>query len=111
NYYPDARQHRPLVKFADRAEYGADVALGYGGFSFTGAFNVLDWSYPGSSQVTGYSFMGQLGYLFPNTAWEIAARYDYYLFDSDFIAPTKYAASEIGAAINYYIDGHSNKVT
>jgi hypothetical protein len=110
NYYADAFSHRPYSKFADRATYGADAAFGYGGLSVTAAFTVMDFSYLGGNTVKGTSYLAQVGYLFPNSAWEIAARYDSYDFQSDFIT-NEYGVNEIGVAINYYIDGHSNKLT
>ena len=53
------------------------------GFSFTAAYSGNQWD---NSDIgvdfTGYSYLLQVGYLFPDTAWEIAARYDAY--DHDF---------------------------
>ena len=52
--------------------------------------------------------MVQLGFLIPDTAWEIAGKYDVYKGDA---GGSTAGAKEWGAAINYYIDGHSDKVT
>jgi hypothetical protein len=112
HYYADARRHHPFLKYADRLTWGVDAAAGYGGWSMTAAYSAFKFSsFPGTNnEVKGYSYLGQLGYLFPNTAWEIAARYSLYHVDSDFIATTP-GAYEFGGVINYYIDGHSNKLS
>jgi hypothetical protein len=109
HYYADAEQHNPFNKFADRLTYGADGAFQYGGFSLTAAYSAFTWSPPdgiGADDLEGFSYLGQVGFLFPGTAWEIAARYAYYeVSDEDL------DATEIGVAVNYYIDGHADKVT
>ena len=86
-----------------------DAAVGWGGLSLTAAYNVIDFSYTAGTTVKGWSWLAQVGYLFPGTAWELAARYDVYHFESDFIT-AKYGVDEIGVAVNYYIDGHSDKI-
>ena len=109
HYYADAAQHNPFEKFADRLTYGVDGAFQYGGFSLTAAYSAFAWSPPegsGSDDFEGFSYLGQVGYLFPGTAWEIAARYAYYEFSD-----TDVDATELGFAVNYYIDGHADKVT
>ena len=50
----------------------------------------------------------ELGFLLPDTAWEVAARYDRYNFDTGSLT---FGATEVAGAINYYVDGHSDKVT
>jgi hypothetical protein len=106
HYYADAARHNPFEKFADRLTYGVDGALAWGGFSLTAAYNAFTWSPQSGSDFEGFSYLGQAGYLFPGTAWEIAARYSYYEVKDDDINGT-----EIGAAVTYYIDGHADKVT
>ena len=58
----------------------------------------------------GSSWFAQLGYLFPDTAWEIAARYGMYTTDHD-VRRSSVGATEYGVAVNYYIDGHADKLT
>jgi hypothetical protein len=110
HYYVDHLVENSLVKNADRTTWGVDAAVGYGGFSFTAAYSSADWS---SSQVgmdfTGTSWLVQLGYLIPDTAWEVAVRYDAY--DHEWDGGFNPAASEIAVAVNYYIDGHADKLT
>jgi hypothetical protein len=113
SYYTDHSQERPLVKFANRLMWGADLALGYGGWSFTAAYNSLTFD---SSDVgvdaQGYSWFAQLGYLFPDTAWELAVRYGAYNHEDDFFgAGAQGGATEWAAAVNFYIDGHADKLT
>ena len=107
HYFADAARHNPFSKFADRLTYGVDGAFQWGGLSVTAAYSMFTWSFPGSgSDFEGSSYLAQAGYLFPGTAWEIAARYSHYeLKDSTT------GANEIGVAVTYYIDGHADKVT
>jgi hypothetical protein len=113
HYYADHLLHRPFIKFADRLAWGVDLALGWGGWSFTAAWNSIDWS--GSDvgvEATGYSWFAQLGYLFPDTAWEVAVRYGLYNHEDDVFGPgAQGGATEIAAAVNFYIDGHADKLT
>src|SRR5205823_5606887 len=37
--YHDMLRDKPHTKFADRLAWGVDAAAGYGGWSFTGAYN------------------------------------------------------------------------
>ena len=57
----------------------------------------------------GFSYLVQLGYLFPDTAWEVAARYSAY--EHDPAGGAIFTGNEIAVAVNYYIDGHADKVT
>jgi len=108
--YTDILNDKTHVGNGDILAWGIDVAAGYGGWSFTAAWNSFDRSNSDvSSDVTGWSWFAQLGYLFPDTAWEIAVRYGLYNHDIDG-GPT-FGESEIAGAINYYIDGHSDKLT
>ncbi len=107
HYYTDAAQHNPFAKDSDKLEWGVDAAFAWGGFSFTAAYSVYDWEYPVDG-VDGFSWFAQAGYLFPGTAWEIAARYGAYEAND---ATLTWTTTEIGVAVNYYIDGHADKVT
>jgi hypothetical protein len=107
HYYSDARQHNPFEKFADRLTWGVDAAVGFGGFSFTGAYSVMDWNADGSD-VTASAWLLQVGYLFPGTAWEIAARWSAYTGDDEL---DDVGAYEYAAAVTYYVDGHADKIT
>ena len=93
----------------ERLTYGVDAAIGWGGFSMTAAYSMLTQEFGGGFKVDGTSYLVQLGYLFPDTAWEIAARYSAYSTEPDGGFDT--GATEIGVAVNYYIDGHADKVT
>ena len=87
-----------------------DGAFGWGGFSFTAAYNMWDHdSNDVSSFDEGSSWFAQLGYLFPDSAWEIAARYG--MYSTDHTNDFQCGAIEYGAAVNYYIDGHADKLT
>jgi hypothetical protein len=108
--YSDVLFDKSHTKFGDRTAYGFDVASGYGGFSFTGA---ISWVTQDSSDVgfefDAWSYLVQLGFLIPDTAWEFAARYSAYTFEID-NGPT-FGGAEYAFAVNYYIDGHSDKLT
>jgi hypothetical protein len=104
-YYAD-RVDKGHDTVADFLAYGADVALGYGGFSFTAAYSLFSID-AGSESFDQSAWLAQLGYLFPGTAWEIAARASGYsedvFIDGD--------VTEFAFAINYYLNGHGNKLT
>ena len=107
HYYTDHEQENPFAKFSDRLSWGVDAAFAWGGFSFTAAYSAFDWSDAFTVGLDGFSWLVQAGYLFPGTAWEIAARYDHYEAGDPFGAD----ADEVAVAVNYYIDGHADKVT
>ena len=114
-YYLDHFRENALTQSYERATYGVDVAAGYGGFSFTGAYSMAEFKTKfGAANIdfSAYSYLIQLGYLFPDTAWELAARYSLHnLENRPATAANTFGGSEIGAALNYYIDGHDDKVT
>jgi hypothetical protein len=110
HYYSDALIHNPFVKFADKLTWGVDAAIGWGGLSFTGAYSMSTWdNVLGSGEdLETVTYLAQIGYLFPGSAFEIAARYSAY---SSEIADATFGANEIAGAVTYYIDGHADKVT
>jgi len=112
-YYAD-RFDRPHGSYFDRIVAGLDLALGFGGFSFTGAFTYADMqaSDIGLDDETWAIWLVQAGYLFPGTAWEIAARWSAYTRTiKDFGGDLEPKTNEFGLAINYYLNGHANKLT
>jgi hypothetical protein len=110
HYYDDSYQEDPDADLASRFTWGLDMAAGYGGFSATAAFNMASWTDSDVlPDVDVMSYLVQVGYLFPGTAWEIAARYSAYTAEYD--NGPEWAASEIAGAVNYYIDGHADKLT
>jgi hypothetical protein len=112
HYYADHFVERPYIKFANRLTWGVDLALGYGGWSFTAAYNSLTWDESDIGiDAEGTSWFAQLGYLFPDTAWELAVRYSQYTHEDDLLMSSELGATEWAAAVNFYIDGHSDKLT
>ena len=114
-YYADRRDKLHAVE-GDFLRFGVDLALGYGGFSMTAAISFQDDSdvptVPVSANTLSdeaIAFLVQLGYHFPGTAWEIAARYSGYDTEGDVLGNGM--ATEIAAALNYYVNGHGNKLT
>ena len=108
-YYAD-RSDKPHTSYGDMMRYGVDLALGYGGFSFTGAFNMgttADIGGVSGADRDYTAWLAQLGYHFPGTAWEIAARASAYNVDNGADANVM----EYGVALNYYLNGHGNKFT
>jgi hypothetical protein len=110
HYYVDHFFENSITHYADRLTWGVDAAAGWGGFSFTAAYNVWDHD---QNVVSGYddgsSWFAQVGYLFPDSAWEIAARYG--MHTTSYESGLESGATEWGVAVNYYIDGHANKLT
>jgi hypothetical protein len=112
HYYVDHFFENDITHYADRLTYGIDAAAGFGGFSFTAAYNMFDYEENETGPAfwdEGSSWFAQVGYLFPDSAWEIAARYGGYT--TDYVGGGTSGATEWGVAINYYIDGHANKLT
>jgi hypothetical protein len=108
--YTDILNDKTHTSNGDILAWGVDLSAGYGGWSFTGAYNTFDRTDSAfTNDANGWSYFAQVGYLFPDTAWEIAARYGWYTHEFD--AGGTFGGSEIAAAINYYIDGHSDKLT
>jgi hypothetical protein len=111
HYYAD-RIDKPHTVVADWLNFGVDLALGYGGFSFTAAFTIQDYSdliAGGPRDVSGTVWLAQVGYLFPDTAWEVAARVDSYT--TDIFTTADGTATEFAVALNYYLNGHGNKLS
>ena len=109
HYYAD-RNDKPHVAFGDSLNWGVDVALGYSGWSLTGAFHSQSIS---SSDIFGppdpeaISWLVQVGHHFAGTAWELAARVSAFETES---AGQQHDRLELAAAVNYYLDGHHNKL-
>ena len=101
----DVTSDNPHVSNGSSWNAGVDAALGYGGFSFCGAYTYSEWM---DGVDTSSCWCVQAGYLFPGTAWEVAARYSF--ITMDMMGMTE-GGQEFGFAVNYFIDGHSDKVT
>ena len=102
---------KPHTKFADRFCWGVDAQAGYGSWSLSAAYSHarLDKSdIPGFDRLDGWSWLVHAGYLFPDSAWEVAARYDVHGLDA---FQRSFGGTEIAGAVTYYVDGHSDKVT
>ena len=123
NYYADRTDKLHTIQ-RDALRFGADLALGYGGFSMTGAFTIGTDETIGGGNGTDIDYTAwlvQLGYHFPGTAWEIAARvssYDVDAANAAAVAATPLATAAGGASvleyafgINYYVNGHGNKLS
>ena len=114
HYYADALQHNNYAKYSDRLTWGVDAGFVWGGLSATLAYSALSWDDENSAITPfleeGYAYLAQVGYLFPGTAWEIAARYSGFQYNHYFSTEDN-VASEYGFAVTYYIDGHADKVT
>ncbi len=109
-YYAD-RVDKNHEVISDTLLWGLDLAMGYGGFSFTGAFTMGDFADVGGSgeDITYTAYLAQLGYHFPGTAWEIAARWSSWTLDAD-SASEETTTTEYAFGVNYYLNGHSNKL-
>ena len=111
HYYAD-RSDKPHVSWGDILNWGIDVALGYGGWSFTaayGAATIADGDTGPSTidDVEQTNYLVQLGYHFPGTAWEIAARANGIDVEN---GPFDGGLTEYAFGVNYYLNGHGNKL-
>ena len=92
---------------------GLDLAMGYGGFSLTAAFTY--GQFDGSDVFVDEEWMIwllQAGYLFQGTAWEVALRWSSYIRTiSAAGGDLEPKSNEFALAINYYLNGHANKLT
>jgi hypothetical protein len=108
SFYAD-RSDRPHVAFGDRLGYGVDVAAGYGGLSLTAALSfVTQEESDVGVEFDGWAWLAQVGYLFPQSPWEIAVRGSGYRHETSFAGD--FGADEIAAAVIYYLNGHRNKI-
>lgn len=100
----------------DRFLAGVDLALGYGGFSLTGAFT---WALFEDSDLAPHFedeewriWLVQAGYMFPGSGVEIGVRWSGYvrtiLAAGGSLEPETNA---LAVAIAYYLNGHANKLT
>jgi hypothetical protein len=111
HYFAD-RVDKPHQVVGDYLNFGADLALGYGGFSLTAAYSVNTvGDFEGIGDFDGYSWLVQLGYLFPCTAWEVAARVSSWHLDATDFIGIEDTVTEFGVAVSYYLNGHGNKLT
>ena len=106
-YYAD-RFDGPHTQVTDAVRFGLDLAMAYGGFTLNAAFNITNDENAAGAKLDTTSYLVQLGYHFPGTAWEIAGRYS--AFDLDPNVGTGGAVSEFAFGINYYLNGHGNKL-
>lgn len=110
----------PPTTITDAVRFGVDVALGYRGWSFTGA---ATWGHDesvGGPDASYAAYLAQLGYHVPHTAWGFALRWSHYDVDNPAPALAAFAGqqqplghgavSEVGLAVNYYLNGHGNKL-
>jgi hypothetical protein len=108
-YYAD-RTDNPHTTVTDATRFGLDLAMGYGGFTFTGAYTLITNENAAGNNLDSTAFLAQLGYHFQGTAWEIAARWSGYDADIAFGAASG-AVSEFAFGVNYYLNGHGNKLS
>jgi hypothetical protein len=110
--YHDTLNDKPHTRLTTRTLWGVDAAAGWGSWSATAAYTrtKLDESdlFPGT--VDGWSWLAQVGYLFPGTAIEIAARASQYE-DKTSGGGSTFGAREWAAGVTYYVDGHADKLT
>jgi hypothetical protein len=108
HYYAD-RIDGLHTLLGDNLNAGLDIALGTGGFSFTGAYTLGSVTgITGEADIDTTIILAQAGFLFPQTAWEIAARFSSVNVTQGGFDGT---ITEIAGAINYYLNGHGNKMT
>lgn len=112
--YDDVWADGPHLHAGDRLDVGADVAGGYGGFSFCAAITYAQTRNVDAPFIedTSWCWCVQAGYLFPGTALEVAARFS--TIDMEMgVGPgmMEEAAHELGFAVNYFLNGHANKLT
>ena len=118
NYYADRVDGGgsglwPHTALYDRLMTGLDLALGYGGFSFTSAFTYAQFDGSGLFLDEEWLvWLVQAGYHFPGTAFELGARWSSYVrtisAPGGNLDPT---TDTFAVAINYYLNGHANKLT
>jgi hypothetical protein len=107
-YYAD-RTDMPHTTEGDYLRGGLDVALGFGPWSFTGALTWTDdQDVGGVSDDSSTAWLAQVGHHFVGTGFEVAARWSGYDTEGDLTGDG--TAQEFAAGVNYYLNGHGNKV-
>ncbi len=111
HYYSD-RSDKPHTNYGDVLNAGVDLALLYGGWSMTAAYSIhqasdADAGPAATDDIEAVSWLVQLGYHFPGTAWEIAARASSYDVEQ---GASEGDVLEYAFGVNYYLNGHSNKL-
>jgi hypothetical protein len=102
------RRDKPHVNEGDITSGGADLALGFGGWSLSAAYSFEDVSkVGGGTSGKSDSWLGQVGYLIPETAVEVTVRISGYSLR---FSPDK-DVTEVAFGANYYLNGHGNKVS
>jgi outer membrane murein-binding lipoprotein Lpp len=94
------------------ALYGAYLVrnLRNGGVGGAGGVNPSPAT-AGTGNFYDYGFLGKAGYAL-SKRWEVFAQYSYIQFDSgEFAAGTESSTHEITCGVNYYLKGHSAKLT
>ena len=111
--YSDVMSDKPHVNAGETWMAGVDAAGGYGGFTFCAAFTYGEMNNgdTGFAESNSTCWCAQIGYLFPDTAWEIAARTSWVSMDMGAPMNMTVGAHEYAFAVNYFIDGHSDKLT
>ena len=105
----DDRLDAPHRTFGDYLRYGADLALGYGPWSFTGAYTVIeDDAVPGAGVGDSTAWLVQVGHHVVGTPFEVAARWSGY--DADGGPGGGGTVQELGFTLNVYLDGHRHKL-
>ncbi|MFM8385221.1 MAG: hypothetical protein ACKOCB_00170, partial [Planctomycetia bacterium] len=103
----DNRVDGPHAEVYDLVMWGVDIALGYGGFSMTAACTIGALDLPGSELDTT-ALLLQAGWLFPGTAWEVAARWSRLRAE---VLDDEADMTELAGVVNYYLNGHANKLS
>ena len=111
-FYAD-RVDKPHQAIGDVTCGGLDLALGYGGWSFTAAYSICQITDADTGLFTDdldvTTWLAQIGYHFTGTAWEIAARASSVDRDPGNVAPDG-SLLEYAFGVNYYLNGHGNKM-
>jgi hypothetical protein len=110
-YYEDVLTDKPHVTAGHIADLGVDFQAGYGSWTLCGSYTWSEWKDgdPGFDPDSSAScWCVQAGYLFPGTAWQVAARYSQVSMDA---MGMTMGAHEFGFAVNYYVDGNADKLT
>jgi hypothetical protein len=116
-YYAD-RVDRAHLTVTDAMRYGVDLALAWGGWTFTGSATFGSDENAAGSKVDYSAYMAQFGFHFTGTAFEIVSRWSYYKTDNPgnaFVYPQQPlgdgGVGEFAFGLNYYLNGHGNKLS
>lgn len=108
-HWQDGPENSAIFPDTTLGAYTADLMLEGDGWNFYAAGVGLHSDPDGGDSTDDWGFIAQGGFYIPDTDWEIFARYDAVIPDSE--RPGDDTFNTLTAGVNYYMHGHAAKFT